>query len=154
LRTERADLKRLGSKYTLDYTDPEPGFDRSKVKARVIRLIEMKDRNYARALEAGSNGGLFSVVVDTDLTARVMLNRKTLESVRYLPLNRLQPRTSIAQSKIDRIKQEYGDQVHFALSLVEYQKEYQKAIEHVLGNFLCALAKQLPRKSHMSCRSG
>jgi len=146
LRAERADLNRLGSKYTLDYTDPEPDFDRSKVKGRVIRLIEMKDRNYARALEAGSSGGLFSVVVDTDLTAQVMLNRKTLGNVRYLPLNRMQPRT-IAQSKIDRIKQEYGEQVHLALSLVKYKKEYQKSIEYVLGNFfVCtngAIAKKI-----------
>lgn len=146
LRAERTDLNRLGSKYTLDYTDPEPNFDRSKVKGRVIRLIEMRDKTFARALEAGAGGGLFSVVVDTDLTAQVMLNRKTLGNVRYLPLNRMQAKT-IPQHKIDRIKQEYGEQVHFALSLVKYRKEYQKSIEHVLGNFfVCtngAVAKKI-----------
>ena len=56
------------TRFVLNYTDPEPNFDRRKVVGRVIRLIRLSDRKYARALEAVSGGSLFSVVVDTDAT--------------------------------------------------------------------------------------
>lgn len=145
IRKERAEIQRLGSKYTLEYLDPEPNFDRSKVKGRVIRLIEMKDRNYARALEVGSGGGLFSVVVDTDLTAQVLLSHKTLGNVRFLPLNRMQPR-AVPPGKIENIRREFGDQVQLALNLVKFKKEYQKSIEYVLGNFFVCTTNAQAKK--------
>ena len=44
--------------FSLNYKDPEPNFDRSKVKGKVFSLIKPLDREYIKALEMGAGRGL------------------------------------------------------------------------------------------------
>lgn len=59
---------------------------------RVIRLIQLNDKRYAKALEAVSGGSFWSIVVDTDATGQVLLKRKTFGNVRLLPNNKMVPK--------------------------------------------------------------
>ena len=42
--------------FNLDYKDPEPNFDRSRVKGLVCNLFKVKDPKYATALETAAGG--------------------------------------------------------------------------------------------------
>jgi len=63
------------SSVRLDYQDPEPGFDRSRVKGLVAQLVEIKDEKYATALEVTAGGRLYNVVVDNEETGTGLLQR-------------------------------------------------------------------------------
>ena len=54
----------LGSRLAFDYSDPVRGFDRSKVKGLVAKLIQVQDPIHATALEVVAGGKLYQVVVD------------------------------------------------------------------------------------------
>lgn len=47
------------SSVRLDYQDPEPGFDRSRVKGLVAELVEIEDERYATVLEVTLEGDIF-----------------------------------------------------------------------------------------------
>ena len=51
---------RLGSHLAFNYSDPVCGFDRSKVKGLVAKLIEVKQAAHAIALEVVAGGKLSS----------------------------------------------------------------------------------------------
>lgn len=44
-----------------DYSDPERGFDRSRVKGLVARLVDVKDPVHSTALEVAAGGRLYQV---------------------------------------------------------------------------------------------
>ena len=60
--TERVDTlqAQLGSRLRFDYSDPVRGFDRSKVKGLLAKLIEVRDSKHATALEVVAGGKLFA----------------------------------------------------------------------------------------------
>lgn len=55
------------------YSDPERGWDRSRVKGLVAELLDVKDPTHAKALEVVAGGRLYNVVVDTHITGSVCL---------------------------------------------------------------------------------
>lgn len=138
ITTAERELARMGAqKFGLNYSDPEPNFDRSKVKGRVIRLITMKNARYARALEAGSGAGLFSIVVDNDIIAGILLKRKTLGNVKILPNNRMQPRV-ISDQILQKVQSKYGNRAFSAISLIDYDRSIENSIGYVFGGyFVC-----------------
>lgn len=70
------------------YRDPEPHFDRSKVKGVVAKLVRVKDTVAATALEVAAGGRLYQVVVDTDATAKKIVSKGALaKRVTIIPLN-------------------------------------------------------------------
>ena len=60
---------------TFDYRDPQKGFDRSKVKGMVAKLIEVKRENAMVAIEVTAGGKLYNVVVDNEVTGKQLLNK-------------------------------------------------------------------------------
>lgn len=42
--------------FNFDYKDPEPNFDRSRVKGLVCNLFKVKDARFATALETAAGG--------------------------------------------------------------------------------------------------
>jgi structural maintenance of chromosome 2 len=42
----------------LEYKDPEPNFDRSKVKGKLFSLFNVKDEQFTKALEIGAGSKL------------------------------------------------------------------------------------------------
>lgn len=58
----------LGHLLNFNYSDPRPGFDRSKVKGVLARLVRVNDLQDATALEVAAGAKLTHVVVDTEET--------------------------------------------------------------------------------------
>lgn len=65
--TENLDIK---------FVLPSVDFDRNLVRGRIIRLFTIREDKYARALEEVAGGRLYSVVVETDAVATVMLKKR------------------------------------------------------------------------------
>jgi len=127
---------------TLDfrYSDPEKGFDRSKVFGRVAKLVTVKKPDAMMALEVTAGGKLYNVVVDNEVTGKKLLSKGKLKKrVTIIPLNKISPR-SIAPERVKYAEKVGGpDNVDVALSLVGYEKEVDAAMKHVFGgNFICS----------------
>jgi len=139
IQTEIQDLERQlrdpeYSRFKLSYQDPEPNFNRSKVKGRIIHLIKVKDFKYSKALDVGAGSGLFGLVVDTDTTGQLLLKRKTFGNVRIFANNRMKP-FEVNPNIEMRIKQTYGDRVFRGLDLIEYQPEFYNSVGYIFGGF-------------------
>ncbi|NXK41687.1 SMC2 protein, partial [Piprites chloris] len=120
-----------------EYKHPEKNWNPSNVKGLVVTLILVKDLSKAKALEAVAGGKLYNVIVNTEVTGKKLLEEGELKH-RYtiIPLNKIsarcvQPETvQLAQSLVGH------NNLHLALSLVEYESELQKAMEYVFGTTL------------------
>lgn len=79
------------------YSDPEKGFDRSKVHGLVAELIEVKQPETATALEITAGGRLYNVVVADEVTGKKLLSHGKLKRrVTIIPLNKIKGRTADA----------------------------------------------------------
>lgn len=134
------------ARVNFEYSDPEPGFDRSKVKGLVATLMNLKAENheYSTALEICAGGRLYNVIVEDDDTgAQLLKGAKLRQRVTLIPLTKISGFVAASQ-KIGAAQQIAGDasKVHLALSLVGYDDEVSKAMEWVFGNTLiCANAE-------------
>ncbi|GER46534.1 structural maintenance of chromosomes protein [Striga asiatica] len=121
------------------YSDPEKNFDRSRVKGVVAKLIKVKDSSTMLALEVAAGGKLFNVVVDTEDTAKLLIEKGGLRRrVTTIPLNKIQrhPVPERVQNAATKLVGKGNAEV--ALSLVGYEKELQSAMEYVFGStFVC-----------------
>lgn len=71
------------------FRDPEAGFERSKVKGVVAKLVRVKDTSNATALEVAAGGKLYQIVVDTEATAKALLAKGHLRNrVTIIPINK------------------------------------------------------------------
>ncbi|XP_015422688.1 PREDICTED: structural maintenance of chromosomes protein 2 [Myotis davidii] len=121
------------------YRDPEKNWNRNCVKGLVASLISVKDTSATTALELVAGERLYNVVVDTEVTGKKLLEKGELKR-RYtiIPLNKISA-TCIAPETLRVAQNLVGpNNVHVALSLVEYKPELQKAMEFVFGTtFVC-----------------
>ncbi|NWV85854.1 SMC2 protein, partial [Dasyornis broadbenti] len=119
------------------YKHPEKKWDPNHVKGPVVSLFTVKDLSKARALEAVAGGKLYNIVVDTEVTAKKLLEKGELKH-RYtiIPLNKILARcvpedaVKLAQSLTGHTN------AHLALFLIEYDPELQKAMEYAFGTTL------------------
>ncbi|XP_032230593.2 structural maintenance of chromosomes protein 2 [Nematostella vectensis] len=139
LRTTVETLEAKFPNLQFEYKDPEPKFDRRKVKGLVAQLIKVKDVTTATSLEVTAGGKLYNVVVDSEVTGKKLLQNGQLKR-RYtiIPLNKISHRT-IANDVVKRAEQLVGkDSVQPALSLVGYEDEVKAAMAYVFGTtFVC-----------------
>jgi len=129
----------------VDFKDPEKGFDRSRVKGLVARLVRVKDTAAAGALETVAGGKLYSMVVDTEVTAGMLLEKGQLKKrLTFLPLNKL--KTSVVEPAVcasaAAVAAANGGSARLALELVGYDEEVRKAMEYAFGGtFVCDSAE-------------
>ena len=123
--------REVSSSVQFRYTDPEPGFDRSRVKGVVAELIEVREERYSQAVEVAAGGKLYQVVVDSEKTGELLLKKGRLQRrVTIIPLNRIKHRT-LPQAKVAQAQRVAPrGQVQLALMLVGYEKSVQEAIEY------------------------
>lgn len=132
------------------YSDPEPNFDRSRVKGLVASLIDLHEENhkYSTALEICAGGRLYNVVVEDEVTgSKLLSNGKLKKRVTLIPLNKINALVAASQ-RIGAAQKIAGDpsKVNLALSLVGYEDDVGKAMEYVFGNTLiCADAQTAKR---------
>ena len=127
----------LGSRLAFKYSDPVRGFDRSKVKGLVAKLIKVKQAEHATALEVVAGGKLYQVVVDEAITGKAILDRGKLERrVTIIPLDKIQPRrvTGAASDRAASIAKSLNAEAWPAIELVGFDEEVRAAMEYVFGS--------------------
>lgn len=127
----------LGNRLRFDYTDPVRGFDRSKVKGLLAKLIEVRDSKHATALEVVAGGKLFQVVVDEAITGKALLDRGKLQKrVTIIPLDKIQPRHvgANATRRAEEIASSMKATANPAIELVGFDEEIRSAVEYVFGS--------------------
>ena len=136
---EQADgLKRKVANIDFSYSDPSPGFDRSRVKGLVAQLFTLdKEKSHAgTALEICAGGRLYNVVVDSSETGTQLLqNGKLRKRVTIIPLNKIATFKASAV-KIGAAQNLAPGKVDLALSLVGYDEDVLAAMEYVFGSTL------------------
>lgn len=129
----------LEGRLAFNYSDPVYGFDRTKVKGLVARLIKLKKAEHSTALEVVAGGKLYQVVVDEVITGKALLSKGKLERrVTIIPLDKIQPRrvTVAACEKANEIAAELGSSASPAIELVGFDEEVRNAMEYVFGSTL------------------
>mmetsp|Transcript_101865 Transcript_101865/g.152612 ORF Transcript_101865/g.152612 Transcript_101865/m.152612 type:complete len:1217 (+) Transcript_101865:187-3837(+) len=128
---------KLGSRLAFNYSDPVRGFDRSKVKGLVAKLIMVKQAEHATALEVVAGGKLYQVVVDEAITGKAILDRGQLQRrVTIIPLDKIQPRrvTNAASNRAASIASSMNSAAWPAIELVGFDEEVRLAMEYVFGS--------------------
>jgi len=121
------------------YSDPVRGFDRSKVRGLVARLISVKLPKHSTALEVVAGGKLYQVVVDEAITGKALLNKGKLQRrVTIIPLDKIVSRrvSSAAVNRASSMAKDLNSSAHPAIELVSFEEEVRNAIEHVFGSTL------------------
>ena len=138
LRDQADALKRKVANIDFSYSDPSPGFDRSRVKGLVAQLFSL-DKNHTRAgtaLEICAGGRLYNVVVDsTETGTQLLQNGKLRKRVTIIPLNKISAFKASAD-KIGAAQKLAPGKVDLSLSLIGYEDEVSAAMEYVFGSTL------------------
>jgi structural maintenance of chromosome 2 len=136
--SERVDTlsAQLQGRLAFQYSDPVRGFDRSKVKGIVAKLIDVKDPHNSTALEVAAGGKLFQVVVDEAITGKALLDRGRLaRRVTIIPLDKIKSRavSHAAAQRADSIATSMNATAQPAIELVGFDEEIRSAVEYVFG---------------------
>uniref|UniRef100_A0A1B0DCC3 Uncharacterized protein n=1 Tax=Phlebotomus papatasi TaxID=29031 RepID=A0A1B0DCC3_PHLPP len=126
-------------RFDFQYRDPEPQFNKNRVKGRLCNLFTVKDKRYCLALEICAGGSLYNVVTDTDVTSKLILQKGDLQQrTTMIPLNKISSRC-ISPNTVAVAKKVGGmNNVFHALSLISYEKELEPVMKYVFGNtFIC-----------------
>lgn len=121
------------------YTDPEPGFDRSRVKGKSATLFKVK-RNfapYSKAMERVAGAKLFFVIVDTNHTSSLLIDRNCFSKrTNFIPLNNITSRP--ITDKQFRVAQEIvgRDKVFRPIDCLDYDPAILPAMNFIFGNAL------------------
>ncbi|XP_038206855.1 structural maintenance of chromosomes protein 2 [Zerene cesonia] len=123
------------------YEPPEPHFDAQRVAGTVCRLINVIDPKYCTALETAAGGRLYNVVVDTEVTSKLLLQHGKLQTrTTLIPLNKIS--AHVLDPRTLRAAQDIGggpDKVQLALDLIEFEPRVRAAMSWVFGGTLvCA----------------
>lgn len=168
LRTELSSLEdaienatvKVESRLKFEFKDPERGFDRSRVKGLVARLVQVNDSQHSTALEVAAGGKLYHVVVDNEQTGKLLLGKDVLKKrVTILPLNKISNRT-VDPRKMELAKDKargLNGTAHMALELIGYDDEVKRAMQHVFGNtIICdssATAEAIAFDKNIRCKT-
>lgn len=155
----KRDLERKGAhRYEVQYRDPEPNFDRSKVKGMLCRLFDVRDQQYLNALSVCGGGALYNLVVDDEIVSQKILEKGQLQTrTTIIPITKIRgstipsDRVALAQKLVGR------DNCIPAIDLIEYDPQLQAVMEYVFGRtFICRdmnAAKQVTYHKNILVRS-
>lgn len=143
----------LERRLSFNYTDPVRGFDRSKVKGLVAKLIQVKNPTYATALEVVAGGKLYQVVVDEAIVGKAIIERgKLARRVTIIPLDKIRSRgvSNSTVGKAREIAQGMKAEATPAIELIGFDEEVRAAMEHVFGS---AIVVDNARAANQICDS-
>eukprot|EP00554_Chaetoceros_debilis_P012283 CAMPEP_0194114992 /NCGR_PEP_ID=MMETSP0150-20130528/22110_1 /TAXON_ID=122233 /ORGANISM="Chaetoceros debilis, Strain MM31A-1" /LENGTH=1215 /DNA_ID=CAMNT_0038805361 /DNA_START=221 /DNA_END=3868 /DNA_ORIENTATION=- len=129
----------LQGRLRFNYSDPVRGFDRSKVKGLIAKLIQVNDPKYTTALEVVAGGKLFQVVVDEAITGKALLSRGKLQRrVTIIPLDKIHPKriTHANTERARSVANKMNSTASPAIELVGFDEEVRSAVEYVFGSTL------------------
>lgn len=142
IRQLREKVDQFESRYPqtrFEYRNPESNFNAKSVKGIICKLMNVKDKRAAYALEIAAGGKLYNVVVDTETTSKKLLQHGQLQQrVTIIPLNRVSGRFMDQQTVALAEKLVGKENVQPALSLIDFPKEVTPAMTWVFGQiFVC-----------------
>ncbi|KAK4629022.1 Structural maintenance of chromosomes protein 2 [Fulvia fulva] len=141
LQGEADNFRRQVQGLDFSYSDPEPNFDRRRVKGLVAQLFNLPaDSTEASvALEICAGGRLYNVVVDSAKTSSALIdNGKLRRRVTIVPLDKVDAHRA-PSDRVNNAQKLAPGKVHLAINLIGYAHEVEKAMEYVFGNTLvCA----------------
>lgn len=163
LQTQRRDVQsrfeqRNGHRYEFHYRDPEPNFDRSRVRGMACMLFEVRNERDYLALGMAAGGSLYSVVTDTDVTSKMILQNGQLQQrTTMIPINKISA-GSLSAGQLEAARQAGGaDNVWHALDLIEYDPSVEKVMRFLFGRTLICrnieVAKKVTYHPRVMCRS-
>ncbi|XP_017759030.1 PREDICTED: structural maintenance of chromosomes protein 2 [Eufriesea mexicana] len=122
-----------------EYKKPQPNFNHNSVKGVVCKLITVKDKKAAYALDIAAGGKLYNVIVDTETTSKKILQHGQLQKrVTIIPLNKVSGRPM--DNQLLHLAQRVGgtENVRPALSLIDFPEETRSAMTWIFGQiFIC-----------------
>ena len=145
----------LQGRLAFNYSDPVRGFDRSKVKGMVAKLIRVKQPEHATALEVVAGGKLFQVVVDEAITGKALLSRGRLpRRVTIIPLDKIKSKriSNANANQASSIARKMNSSSSPAIELVGFDEEVRSALEYVFGSTLIVNDSNASTKSSKTCR--
>ncbi|KAI2807076.1 Structural maintenance of chromosomes protein 2 [Blomia tropicalis] len=133
-----------------NYTKPHPHFNDSDVIGVVAELFQVKDPDYALAIEKVCGGKLFNVVVSNEEVGKAILSRGNLREKRtILPLTKMNPK-KIRDREMDALRVAERlvgkGNVHYAINLITFDSNLRPAIEHVFGDTMVCPNAQMAKK--------
>lgn len=132
------EFTRQDSRFDFTYDPPTSEFNPDSVKGLCGELFTLPENNKrtATALEVCAGFKLFNVVVDTDRTGSLLLDKGRLRKrITIVPLNKISSKV-VRSEVLNEAKLQAPNKVELALNLVEYDGSVKKAIEYVFGNKL------------------
>ncbi len=130
---------KLQGRLSFQYSDPVRGFDRSKVKGVVARLVKVKNPQHSTALEVVAGGKLYQIVVDEAITGKALLSRGNLKQrVTIIPLDKIKSKgiTNAAVNMARSMADQMDSVASPAIELVGFDEEVRSALEYVFGSTL------------------
>ena len=127
----------LEGRLAFEYSDPVRGFDRSKVKGVMAKLMEVPDQKHTTALEVVAGGKIFQVVVDEAITGKALLDRgKLRKRVTLIPLDKVRSKqlSHSAVEKAAKIAHSHGGEAAPAIELIGFDEEVRTAMEYAFGS--------------------
>lgn len=147
-----------GQRYEVQYHDPEPGFDRRKVKGLVCRLFDVRDAKFTTALSTCGGGTLLNLVVDDEVVSKKILERGQLQQrITIIPITKIRGGT-INQNKVRAAQNLVGAENCIpAIDLIQFDPRLRNVMEYVFGRtFICttmAAAKKVTYHPNIMTRS-
>ncbi|PWN38663.1 putative SMC2-chromosome segregation protein [Ceraceosorus guamensis] len=138
LYEQRDRLKSRLAGTDFSYADPEPNFDRNRVKGLVASLVDLDENKhkYSTALEVCAGGRLYNVVVEDEKVGSQLLAKGQLKKrVTLIPLNKIS-NTIAASQRIGAAQKLSPGKVELALHLIGYEEQVSAAMAYVFGNTL------------------
>ncbi|KAJ3835823.1 condensin complex subunit SMC2 [Lentinula raphanica] len=120
--------------------NPPFGFDKTKVKGRVGRLVSIRpgESEKSTALETAAGARLYHVIIQDENVGKILLSEGVLKKrVTCLPLSKIRG-YRIKDEKIAAAAQISQGKARPALNLLKYDPKLDNAIAHVFGGtFIC-----------------
>ncbi|GAW04476.1 condensin complex subunit SMC2 [Lentinula edodes] len=138
--TERRDRARQNIGGLEFEYNPPFGFDKSKVKGRLGRLVAIRpgESDKATALEITAGTRLYNVVIQDENVGKVLLSQGVVKKrITCLPLSKIKG-YKIREDKVKAATQISQGKARPALDLLKYDPRLDNAVSHVFGGtFIC-----------------
>ena len=119
------------------YKDPEPNFDRRKVRGIAAKLFTVKEERFCQALTTAGGGKLRMVVTEDEKVSKALIQRGGItKNQSYIPLNKISPYV-LNKRKIDAAKRVGGsNNVWWAKELIDFDSSTNGAMDYLYGGVL------------------
>jgi structural maintenance of chromosome 2 len=120
------------------YSDPEDNFNRNRIKGVICYLFFCTISFYCLSLEIAAGAKLFHIVVDSDETAKKILQKANLNRrVTLIPENKIYLKNhDDIQKKIQILSRDQIEttKINLAINLIKFDAKFMHSMIYVFGN--------------------